>query len=113
MTEDEYLYIRSLLGEEKADACRPLKMPNGWYKFQEPCPCFDPDTGCIIADVSKRPLICRLYPFVPVPARGGYLLLLAVHLCPYWMVFGPKYEEAETLFRSFLDQKEIKAILQP
>ncbi len=77
---------------------RELELTNTlgpWYKFTEPCPVYDKETGCKL-ERNDRPVICNMYPYSPIPTSGsGYLVLLDTRVCPFWQSFGCNLRDAE------------------
>ncbi len=102
--EKELPKIKEFLGEDPYNAAKPYESLPGYWKFSIPCPLFDEETGCRLP-YNDRPMICRLYPFSPLPCKEGYILLLDVAGCPSWMDFGQRYKEAEAVFVKILEEK--------
>jgi Fe-S-cluster containining protein len=99
MTKEEYQRLVDKLGFEKVRAAKPKRV-GAWLMFMENCPGKLPD-GCILS-YEERPLGCRIYPFVAIPALGGSVLghelLLDLRHCPHWKEFGDQYEAAKREF---------------
>lgn len=81
-----------------------------WYKFVDPCPLFDEETGCTIERYEDRPIICRLFPFCPVPCSDGWVLPMYVSECEHWRHFGEQYKEAEEMFVAWLRENDVPAV---
>jgi hypothetical protein len=99
MTDREYQRLVDVIGEKKAKAAGPEQMGT-WWMFREKCPGKLPD-GCALT-YEERPLCCKLYPFVAIPAITGSIigheLLLDIRHCPRWKEFGDQYEEMKQEF---------------
>lgn len=95
MSKDEYLRLALALGNERLMAARPIQIMGGWMFREGRCPGALED-GCILT-YRDRPLICRTYPFIPATVvnkqmKEETILLLRVDTCPYWRVFGERFE---------------------
>ena len=95
----EVLPLRDIIGVEGYNAADPWPVGEHLIGFRKPCP-GKGKTGCVLP-YKNRPLVCRLFPFEPVPQRvenqdgkQEYDLLLAVGKCPHWKLFGMSYEKA-------------------
>ena len=91
-THDEYIAFVMKIGCQKAMEYEPRKVGNGWKFRPGKCPGLT-EKGCIL-DYRDRPILCRAYPFIPVPtAEGKYFLTLALRTCPAWREFGEHYDD--------------------
>ena len=99
MTDEEYQRLVSAIGEEKARNAAPQQYGTLWM-FREHCPGKRSD-GCVL-EYDDRPLTCKVYPFVAIPALTGSVLgheiLLDLRHCPRWKEFGERYEETKQEF---------------
>jgi Fe-S-cluster containining protein len=95
LSTDEYMRLLLAVG---TGAPLAMREGNGW-QFKEPCPAKS-DKGCIIS-YDDRPIVCKLYPFMPVPTRTKGTMLLLDLECPYWMVFGKDIEKAKEELKKY------------
>jgi hypothetical protein len=99
MTDVEFNRLVGAIGKETADAARPERFGT-WWMFRENCPGKLPD-GCALP-YDDRPLCCKIYPFVAIPAITGSVIgheiLLDIRHCPRWKEFGECYEETKEEF---------------
>jgi hypothetical protein len=99
MTDAEYRRLVNAIGRKKSEAAIPEQFGT-WWMFRENCPGKLPD-GCILS-YDDRPLCCKIYPFVAIPAITGSVigheLLLDIRHCPRWKEFGECYEETKSEF---------------
>lgn len=106
MTDNEFNRLADAVGKEKAKAALPERY-GSWWMFREICPGKLKD-GCILT-YDDRPLCCKIYPFVAIPAVTGSVLgheiLLDLRHCPRWKEFGESYEEVKQEFM-FLKARE-------
>jgi len=91
LSEAEYTRLVTRLGISAVEAGKPIRINGGWMFKGKRCPGALKD-GCALS-YPYRPVACRLYPFVAVPVinksmKYETIPLLAVHICPYWEVFG-------------------------
>jgi Fe-S-cluster containining protein len=93
-SNDEYIRFVGIIGQETAMAAEPEFVGNVW-QFKSLCP-GRTDTGCAVS-YKDRPIVCKLYPFLPVPTRTQGIKLLLDIACPNWKTFGnlidQSYEE--------------------
>ncbi|GEM_PF-6015927 len=103
MTDVEFNRLVDAIGKEKAGLAVPERFGT-WWMFRENCPGKLPD-GCVLR-YDDRPLCCKIYPFVAIPAITGSVIgheiLLDIRHCPRWKEFGECYEEVK---QEFIDQK--------
>ena len=67
-----------------------------FFEMNNPKECFafESEKGCKLPH-DKKPVICRLYPWIPHNFEGGdWELLLDVVQCPHWKVWGKDYKAA-------------------
>jgi hypothetical protein len=99
MTDTEFRTLVQAIGKDKSDAAVPERFGT-WWMFREICPGKLPD-GCVLS-YDDRPLCCKIYPFVAIPAITGSVIgheiLLDLRHCPRWKEFGEYYEETKQEF---------------
>jgi hypothetical protein len=99
MTDGEFNRLVVAIGKEQAEAAGPERLGT-WWMFRENCPGKLPD-GCVLS-YEDRPLCCKIYPFVAIPAITGSVIgheiLLDIRHCPRWKEFGEHYEETKQEF---------------
>jgi len=62
------------------------------------CYAFEPGKGCKLPH-DKKPVICRLYPWIPYNFENDdWELLLDVSACEYWQTYGKTYEDVKKEF---------------
>jgi Fe-S-cluster containining protein len=107
MTDGEYERLRKIIGDEECAKGNPIVEERaGWIVFQKTCPCLT-ETGCKIENPEDRPMVCQLYPFIPLQISNGlWLILLTVPGCPNWALFGAQYEEAQMKFKEWLREEK-------
>jgi Fe-S-cluster containining protein len=104
VTKKEFDYLVSELGTDLVDQADPEDKHNGWIQFKGRCPAYS-EQGCLIPDVTHRPVTCRIYPF-HASGRGNNVfdLYLDVTICPYWQVWGQFYDEVVEVFKTGMDE---------
>ena len=98
MSDEEYIRLVLVIGNEKAQAGRPFRVNGGWVwrlNEGEKCPGLT-ETGCALPH-DERPRNCQLYPFVMLQIvtkeiKRDILPVLDIHICPHWVEFGKQYE---------------------
>ncbi|MEI6293064.1 MAG: YkgJ family cysteine cluster protein [Methanomicrobiales archaeon] len=99
MTDIEFERLVDAIGKEEAATAMPERFGT-WWMFRENCPGKQKD-GCVLA-YDDRPLCCKIYPFVAIPAVTGSVIgheiLLDIRYCPRWKEFGEWYEETKQEF---------------
>ena len=77
----------------------PIWMEGGkvWMFKKSGCPAAG-EQGCKMPHGS-RPLMCKLFPFIPIPTIGpndadNKVMLLLNLRCPNWELFGHNHDEA-------------------
>lgn len=103
LTTDEYVHLCVAVGNDNVLAYSPVWINNGWMFEREGCPALT-DKGCCLPH-EKKPLNCRLFPWLVVPIYGPlqkdvYNTLLLYTNCPQWKAFGDNYEEARREFEN-------------
>ena len=64
---------------------------------------------------ADRPRACRIYPFVAIPIltrdlKIEKLLVLDVHACPNWAVFGKRFEAASKEYNAELANEKPETV---
>lgn len=105
LTMTEYLAMYRHAGERKMLEFEPTWMAGGncWMFAKSGCPAAT-EQGCILKG-NDRPLMCRLFPFYPIPCTGpkeeDKTVVMMLNLrCPNWKLFGPRMHEAEQEYRN-------------
>lgn len=112
LTDNEYIRLALVIGNDKVQAGRPTRISNGWMFRADRCPGVT-DTGCVLP-YPDRPLACRIYPFVAMPAINTDLKieiipLLAVQTCPHWDIFGKGVEDVKQEIKNAKEARTEKA----
>jgi Fe-S-cluster containining protein len=95
LTQQEYDLLRKHLGEAALQAAEPQEIQPGVWRLKGDCPALGPgSSGCRIP-AAERPLVCLLYPFHAARTEDGWILLLDVKGCPFWMQWGEQYHWME------------------
>ena len=90
------------VGQDAMMKCGPTYMNEGAWMFKVGCPA-KTDHGCALVH-ARRPLMCRIFPWMAVPVYGPdkedieVRLFLAAHECPHWKHFGDNYLQAKEEF---------------
>ena len=97
---NEYLIMLTSVGERKIQEFKPTWMADGhcWMFAESGCPAAT-SHGCILKH-AERPLMCRLFPFHPIPCTGpkdeDKTVVMMLNLrCPNWKQFGDRIHDAE------------------
>jgi Fe-S-cluster containining protein len=108
----EYFVMAQRVGNDALMQCGPtLNEERGIWSFEHGCPASS-DKGCVLA-YSERPLVCKIYPWVPVLATADeqkepiHKLMLDVARCEQWKAFGDYYAEFKQEYENGREKETI------